>query len=184
MTFFCKSCLTIISYYNRSLGYLHTIEIWHDNSGKGTKSSWYLQDILIKNMSTKNSMLFKTNSWLALDEGDGRIHKTFEVCPSSELHSFRSRFQNKASSDLRDGHIWFSVFSRPLSSNFSRLQRSSCCLCLLLTSMVANAMFYGAVPENSSKSVSFGPFNLSYEQVISVVFCITNDFYNRFLWCN
>ena len=43
---------------------------------------------------------------------------------------------------LADGHLWFSIFSRPPNSNFTRVQRLSCCLCLLCCTMITSAMFY------------------------------------------
>lgn len=41
-----------------------------------------------------------------------------------------------------DGHIWFSIVSRPPTSNFTRVQRLSCAQCLLCCTMITSAMFY------------------------------------------
>ncbi|XP_066287704.1 polycystin-1-like protein 2 [Branchiostoma lanceolatum] len=45
--------------------------------------------------------------------------------------------------DFRDGHLWFSVLGRPAYSSFTRVQRLSCCLSLLLCTMLTNIMFFG-----------------------------------------
>lgn len=44
------------------------------------------------------------------------------------------------------------------------LQRVSCCLCLLYTSMLANALFYGTAGQ-SQTTFTIGPFALTPEQV-------------------
>ncbi len=35
-----------------SLGCLEYIRIWHDNSGKGSQGSWYLESIVVKDIQT------------------------------------------------------------------------------------------------------------------------------------
>ena len=45
--------------------------------------------------------------------------------------------------DMNDGHLWFSVAGRPARSPFTRVQRLSCCLTLLYSTMLTNIMFFG-----------------------------------------
>ncbi|CAH1249639.1 PKD1L3 [Branchiostoma lanceolatum] len=45
--------------------------------------------------------------------------------------------------DMNDGHLWFSVAGRPARSPFTRVQRLSCCLTLLYSTMITNIMFFG-----------------------------------------
>lgn len=59
-------------------------------------------------------------------------------------------FFTKTAKDLCDGHIWYSVLNRPASSNFTRVQRLSCCLSLLLCTMLTSIMFWG-IPQNPSE---------------------------------
>ena len=74
-------------------------------------------------------------------------------------------FSKKASKGLVDDHIWFSIVARPYASRFTRIQRLSCCLCLLFTAMFANAMFYGVLPATPASGIDLGPFTISGEQV-------------------
>ena len=37
----------------KSLGDLSFMKIWHDNSGKGSLASWYLDHIIITDLQTK-----------------------------------------------------------------------------------------------------------------------------------
>ena len=87
------------------------------------------------------------------------------------MKEFSHLFRASARKNMSDGHLWFSVVARPPASRFTRVQRVCCCLCLLYTTMLANALFYGVVaPAEGSKAVSLGPFAMSMEQVrISVV---------------
>ncbi|KAI8515776.1 hypothetical protein Bbelb_065890 [Branchiostoma belcheri] len=45
--------------------------------------------------------------------------------------------------DVTDDHLWYSVAGRPARSPFTRVQRLSCCLTLLYSTMVTNIMFFG-----------------------------------------
>ena len=70
---------------------------------------------------------------------------------------------------LSDGHLWFSIFSRPVRSNFSRLQRLSCCISLLFCTMIANAMFYRQDTEGrknqAGTSIKIGPIQFTLTQL-------------------
>ena len=79
---------------------------------------------------------------------------------------FKNLFSHTTRKNMSDEHLWFSVVARPPQSRFTCLQRVSCCLLLLYTSMLANAMFYERVPDDDSNNLfQFGPFALSPEQV-------------------
>lgn len=70
-------------------------------------------------------------------------------------------FFTKLRRDLLDGHIWFSLVGRPPRSIFTRCQRLSVAVCMLLTTMLANVMFYGTLPkqgpaiENDTSNITF-----------------------------
>ena len=82
------------------------------------------------------------DDWLAVEEGDGKIEKTLFPASKKELTKFNVLFTSEVRKNLTDGHIWFSVVARPPRSNFTRVQRLTCCLSILLCTMVSNAMFY------------------------------------------
>ncbi len=81
------------------------------------------------------------------------------------MKDFSHLFASSASRNLSDGHLWFSVVARPPQSRFTRVQRVSCCLTLLVTTMLGNAMFYGMVPQDGTTGLNIGPFSMSLEQV-------------------
>ena len=73
----------------------------------------------------------------------------------------------EAKQKFSDNHLWFSVFSRPVSSSFTRLERLTCCFTLLCISMLMNIMFYDLKESTSSSSaVKLGSYlSFSAEQL-------------------
>ena len=124
----------------------------------------YLKHIVIKEMETGKHFIFLNNRWLAVDKDDGQVEREIPVASDTELKDFTTLFKNKIERDLWDGNIWFSVFGRPVRSNFTRVQRASCCLCLLYCTMLANIMFFGAA-EADTNTISFMGIELSWTQV-------------------
>jgi polycystin 1L2 len=96
----------------------------------------------------------------------GQVDRLISIAGEEDKKQFKYLFNTAKSQDLRDGHLWFSVFLRPPRSRFTRVQRVSSCMALLYLSMLANAMWYGTVPETPGGSaLKLGPFALSPEQV-------------------
>ena len=91
-----------------------------------------------------HSYIFLCNRWLAVEEDDGSVDRILPVAGREDLVDFQHLFFTETQRSLRDSHLWISVFSRPSRSNFSRVQRLSCITCLLLATMMADAMFYQA----------------------------------------
>ena len=85
------------------------------------------------------------------------------------LKSFSHLFTRSIKKKLSDDHLWFSIFSRPVRSNFSRLQRLSCCISLLFCTMISNAMFYRqeveATQNKSSVLIKLGPIQFTLTQL-------------------
>ncbi|XP_043202140.1 polycystic kidney disease protein 1-like 2 [Amphibalanus amphitrite] len=150
----------------RPLGDLLHLRVWHDNSGVGRYSSWYLQYIHIRDVQTGKHYDFVADRWLAVEENDGKIDALIPVAGKEQLGQFSHVFSHTSQQNLSDGHLWFSVFLRPPRSRFTRVQRVSSCFALLFLSMMVNAMWYGVVPSTpSSGALNFGPMSLSIEQI-------------------
>lgn len=147
-----------------SLGDLSHIKIWHDNSGDNPQ--WFVNKIVIRDPKTDTTWYFVCNRWLAAEREDGKIERVLYVSSPAEINSFRNKFYSRASAGLGDGHIWLSVVTRPPASPFTRVQRVSCCLSVLMSAMVTNAMFYQFDAEDTSDSFQLGPLVLSWRQII------------------
>ena len=82
----------------RSLGpELAYLRVWHDNSGEGSKGSWYLDRVVVKDLQTGATSHFLCDDWLAVDEGDGVSDRVLPVAGTEELTSFGRLFSGERS---------------------------------------------------------------------------------------
>ncbi|XP_061102628.1 polycystin-1-like protein 2 [Conger conger] len=147
------------------LGDLESIRVRHDNSGKSP--DWYLNKVTVQDMQLRKYWHFLCSSWLSSSKGDGITKRTFPSAKSDEITSFRNLFQSRTSSGFRDEHIWVSVVDPPRRSPFTRAQRVSCCMCLLLCTMAINIMFWNK-PQNQQSPVIFniGSLEVTWEDIV------------------
>ncbi|XP_027137142.1 polycystic kidney disease protein 1-like 2 [Larimichthys crocea] len=147
-----------------SLGDLQSIRLWHDNSG--AHPAWYVNKVMVQDLETGQKWHFLCNSWLAVDVGECTLDKVFPVATEMDLKRFSNLFFMKTAKDFRDGHIWFSVISRPPCSTFTRVQRVSCCFSLLLCTMLTSIMFWGIPTDPSEQTMDLGHIEFTWQQVM------------------
>ncbi|XP_078584711.1 polycystin-1-like protein 2 [Branchiostoma floridae x Branchiostoma japonicum] len=123
------------------LGELSHLRVWHNN--KGYSPGWFLSQIVVSNRARNDTTYFLCNRWLSVEEDDGKVHRIIPRAVPEDLKKFRNLFLAKSARDMNDGHMWFSVVGRPARSPFTRVQRLSCCLTLLYSTMLTNIMFFG-----------------------------------------
>ena len=147
------------------LGSLTYIRMWHDNTGKSP--SWFVSQLVIRDIETDEKFFFLCNSWLACDEGDGQVDRLFPVAGKEELRDFVHLFKTKTSRDFSDGHLWFSIAFRPVRSRFTCMQRVSCCLSLLMCSMLANVLWYRTpVQDQNNVLLDLGFFEFTWHEIL------------------
>ncbi|CAH1263318.1 PKD1L3 [Branchiostoma lanceolatum] len=140
-----------------SLGDLTNIHVWHDSSGEGGGASWFLDRLVVEDLQSNVRYVFFCQRWLAVEMEDGKVDRFLSAAGRDELTNFSSVFQTKTRQDISDGHLWFSVASRPTRSHFSRVQRASCCLSLVFLTMIANAMFFRTDDSVKQQVYRLGP---------------------------
>ena len=145
---------------NESLGSLKEITLEHDNSGDNL--SWFVETVVIRDRQTEQQWVFSINRWLALEKDDGQIDVTVD---NKYADSFSAQMRLRFGRKIADGHLWFSVVGKACSSSFTRVQRASCCLSVLFSAMIANAMFYNIGGE-SDGAIQIGPFKFSLKQIV------------------
>jgi polycystin 1L2 len=109
------------------------------------KQKWafrYVDEVLVRDIQTNQLFFFLPNRWLAANKADMLLSAEISVASVEDLTSFRHRFTCLNSRGLRDSHLYFSVLFRPSRSTFTRAQRLTCILSLLLTTMLASIMFF------------------------------------------
>lgn len=153
----------------KCLGRLNYLRIWHDNSGKGNSASWFLKYVIVRDLQTLEKSYFLLQNWLAVEKNDGRIERLLPIAGDEDKLKFSYLLSKKAYHSLSEGHLWFSIFSRPASNRFTRVQRATCCFILLFTSMLFNILYYDQAKEaeekSGSTSLSFGALLITKEQV-------------------
>ncbi|XP_034041945.1 polycystic kidney disease protein 1-like 2 [Thalassophryne amazonica] len=145
-----------------SLGDLQAIRLWHNSSGRNP--AWYVNNVMVKDLQTEQKWYFLCNTWLAIDIGDCSLDKVFLISSENELKKFSNLFFMKTIKDFSDGHLWYSVISRPPSSTFTRVQRVSCCFSLLICTMLTSIMFYGIPTDPSEQTMDLGCFEFTWQQ--------------------
>lgn len=148
----------------KSLGRLLYLKVWHDLSG--INSSWYLDYVIIRDKDTEQQYIFACNRWFALEKGDGSVSRVLQASGPKELTSFGILFRSKTSKDIFDGHLWISVIGKPSKSKFTRVQRVTCCMSLLYSAMITNAMFYNIGNTPDTSTVTLGPLSFSIKQIM------------------
>ena len=145
----------------KPLGSIEGMRFGHDNSGNSP--SWFLEEIIVLDKQTLCSWTFTNTQWLALERGDGRIERMLET--EQNKIDFNSEVFKRWWKGLTEKHIWVSVIAKPRRNRFTRVQRASCCLSLLLTAMLANAMFY-KLDGKSENLIQIGPLKFTWRQVV------------------
>ena len=145
---------------SESLGPLKEITLKHDNLGENP--SWFVETVTIRDRQTEEKWLFPVNRWLAVEKGVGLIEATVKM---GSVGSFSNQVRSRFGRKIADSHLWVSVFGKACSSSFTRVQRASCCLSVLFSAMIANAMFYniGGEPEGA---IQVGPLKFAWKQIV------------------
>ena len=126
----------------KPLGDLNYMRIWNDNSGLGDSGAWYLLSITITDVQTGDRFRFVADQWIAIDRGtyedDIIVHAVPENSSEDPYYLMKAGGMRK----FADDHVWFSVFSRPLRSRFTRKQRATVCMAVMYMTFLCSAMFY------------------------------------------
>jgi polycystin 1L2 len=151
------------------LGELNFLRIWHDNSGKGGMASWYLKHIVIHDLQTREKYYFICEKWLAVDKDDNMTDRLLPVAGDEQKNELSYLLKKQTKNKLSDGHLWISVFARPVQSSFNRLDRLTCCFVLLYITMLANILYYDIDKTTNTDGLDIGPFKLTKTQVITTL---------------
>nr|XP_055037858.1 LOW QUALITY PROTEIN: polycystic kidney disease 1 like 1 [Misgurnus anguillicaudatus] len=134
--FTCNSRNTFILSTPESLGRVWKVHLWHNNGG--SSPSWYLSHVVVRDLVQGSCWFFLGQCWLAVDEGDGKVERS--LTSSKYGLTFKQLLYLKLTEYLSDFHPWLSVYSCPSYSAYTRVQRLSVCMLLLLGYMCVNTI--------------------------------------------
>ncbi|CAH1250645.1 CSMD1 [Branchiostoma lanceolatum] len=143
------------------LGHLELLHIWHDNAGGGDTASWFLRDIIVKDMQTDTTYQFVCYDWLSDVRGDGEVQKVLHAATVEQLQSFNTLLRENTDAMFYDQHLWTSPVVSPEGSSFSKAERLSCCLAIANIMMLASAMWYR---DDNDDSITNIVYNLGFVQ--------------------
>ncbi|XP_046290740.1 polycystin-1-like protein 2 isoform X1 [Marmota monax] len=146
------------------LGELRSLRLWHDNSGD--QPSWYVSRVMVYDLAMDKKWYFLCNSWLSINVGDCVLDKVFPVATEQDRKQFSHLFFMKTSTGFQEGHIWYSIFSGSARSNFTRVQRVSCCFSLLLCTMLTSIMFWGVPKDPAEQKMDLGKIEFTWQEVM------------------
>ncbi|KAJ1062116.1 hypothetical protein K5549_008458 [Capra hircus] len=141
-TLYRGSICTFLLATQKDLGDIHSLRVWHNNEGRSPE--WYLSRIKVENLFTRHIWLFMCREWLSIESS---LDRTFQVTPPDKPLKKMDFFLIDLNYNLGKNHLWFSVFSGVISTPFNRLQRLSCCLAMLLSTLLCNIMFFSLEKE-------------------------------------
>ena len=145
------------------LGTMISVQIGHDISGDDP--SWFLNEIVIVDHQAEKQWAFRCYCWLALERDDGNTTRVFYTDDNKTDDEFKRTFKSLRRNGFSDDHLWLSVITKQPRNHFTRVQRASCCWCLVMLSMVTSAMFYET--ENTKQlRIQIGPFSVTSSQLI------------------
>ena len=72
----------------KSLGLLNYLHMWHDNSGQGSSSSWFLKYIIIQDLQTMKKFHFIAQKWFGVEKDYGKIERLLPVDNQLEKEKF------------------------------------------------------------------------------------------------
>jgi polycystin 1L2 len=147
---------------NRPLGNLNYLRVWHDNSGKGNMASWFLKYIIVHDVQTREKFYFICDKWLGVERADGKIDRTLPVANEKQVIAYKYQSRN----NMNNGHVWLSVFTKPVQSTFARLDRVGVCFVLVCVFMLVNIIYFDASSSSTTGDMVIGPFSFTIDQVI------------------
>ncbi|XP_058530814.1 polycystin-1-like protein 3 [Ochotona princeps] len=161
---FERGALDVFLLATRSpLGQLHSLRLWHDNSG--ASPAWYVTRVVVSDLTLQRKWHFLCHCWLAVDLGDCERDRIFLPASHGELLSFRHLFPSVMVEKFTQDYLWLSVATRHPWSPFTRVQRLSCCVTLLLCNMLINVMFWKANAAVAGQEAPMGPLAVTWSEL-------------------
>ncbi|XP_059701732.1 polycystin family receptor for egg jelly [Haemorhous mexicanus] len=144
----------------KKLGDISSFKIRLNNDGKSP--TWFLSRAEVEDMSTRKVCFFLCRKWLFLDKNNPSQAQKFSVTdpqrPLPKSDYFLIHFNRR----LTEYHLWLSIFAPVIAGAFTRFQRLSTFLAVLLFTLLVNIMFFNAGKDDEA------PIYLRYVRSIAV----------------
>ncbi|XP_039563896.1 polycystic kidney disease and receptor for egg jelly-related protein [Passer montanus] len=144
----------------KNLGDIRSFKVMLNNDG--ASPTWFLSRAEVEDMSTRKVWFFLCRKWLCLDKNNpSRTWKFSVTDPQTPLPKF-DYFLINFNRRLTEYHLWLSIFAPVIAGGFTRFQRLSTFLAVLLFTLLVNIMFFNAEKNDEA------PIYLRYLRSIAV----------------
>ncbi|XP_015483309.1 polycystic kidney disease and receptor for egg jelly-related protein [Parus major] len=144
----------------KNLGDIRSFRVRLKNEGESP--TWFLSRAEVEDMSTRKVWFFLCRKWLFLDKNkpsqDWKFSVTDPQTPLPKLDYFLINFNRR----LTEYHLWLSIFAPVIVGGFTRFQRLSTFLTVILFSLLVNIMFFNAEKDDET------PIYLRYLRSVTV----------------
>ncbi|CAH1781664.1 unnamed protein product, partial [Owenia fusiformis] len=137
----------------------------------GDNPNWYLTQVTVRDLQKDHVWQFMCNRWLAVDRGDFTTSCTLLPTNEKDLKQFGTAFPGLASKNMREDHLWLSIFSKPVESHFTRVQRLMCAFTLLLSYMLTKIMFFDVPSDEPKLQQQIGSIHISISAIVMGLEC-------------
>ena len=122
--------------------------------GNGKVMSVSIDDVLVVDVTNRKKFMFKVNKRL---KADCHVVSRDLAC-EDDVNDWGFLMKKRVRLDLSDNHPWFSIMSRPMPSDWTRVERLACVVTALYMAMLVNCMFYGKDADAPNAGVVIGGF--------------------------
>lgn len=139
----------------RALGEI--TEVVFTLEARGPRPAWFLHTVVVQDMLEDLVWVFFVEQWLqpSSEEEEPRGF-SFRPADGQQQADFWTLFRRRLQRHFFTGHTWFNVIARYRSSKFTRAQRVTCALFVILSAMMFNVMYHDVdTSSDSSEHLSF-----------------------------
>ncbi|OAF65459.1 hypothetical protein A3Q56_06831, partial [Intoshia linei] len=152
------ACDSFILFLPNDLGNIESITIWHDFSG--TRPDWNVASIHVTDLTNSRIDDFIINDWIP---SFGILERNVKISSIKEVESFNRN--HIISGSMSNNHIWLSCIYKSAESTYTRVQRFTTCLILLLLTMMTTILFYKADENLNVQVIRLGSIVMSVTQI-------------------
>lgn len=144
----------------KKLGDIRSFRVRLNNEGESP--TWFLSRAEVEDMSSRKVWFFLCRKWLFLDKKKPLRDWKFSVIdpeiPLPKFDYFLINFNRR----LTEYHLWLSIFAPVIAGAFTRFQRLSTFLAVILFTLLVNIMFFNAEKDDET------PVYLRYLRSVTV----------------
>ena len=126
----------------------------------------FLKYIIVHDLQTRQKFYFICDDWLAVEKSDGKIERELFVACEPQKTELNYLLKKNAQHNIKDSHVWYSIFNRPDNSSFTRLYRVTCCFVLIYLTMLLNIIYYTSSDDvGSTRVLNIGFLDITLQHV-------------------